>query len=153
MDRADAVEFLEDQYGKYLGVVKRLPQDTAGNLKGIIDAAFRALGVASADLTSASTDDEESDEDLRVQVAYRAMLQIVRDLGATAINVSLASGDSFSLNQIRAAAEKDLAEAKAAVLARFGTLGMIGGDGDELSGFLTIDTNYRSDLRQSEIFG
>lgn len=151
MIRDDAVDFLDDQYGKYLKAVKRLPLDTTGNLKGIIDAAFRALGVASADLLTASTDGEEEDEDLRVQVAYRAMEQIVRDLGATAIDVTLASGDSYRINQLRAAAEKDLLTAKAAVIDRFGTLGPVLGE-DAPFGITTINLNYLKEP-QAEIWG
>ena len=81
--------------------------------------------------------DAEIEEDLRVQVAYRSMAQITRDLGATAFNIST-GGDSFSLNQMRLAAEKDLAEAKSAVLARFGTLGTATSDG----GIVTLDLNF-----------
>ena len=144
MDRADAIAFLSDRYGDYLTAASRTATDLSGKtLKPAIDDAFRALGVLAADLATATTDGEEADEDLRVQVAYRAMQQITRDLGATSFDLST-GGDSFKLSQLRAAAEKDLAEAKAAVLERFGTLGVAPAEGS--SPFVSIDLNYLDDL-------
>jgi len=143
MDRDDAAEFVGDRYGQYLLAVTRDATDTAGDLASVIDDAFRALGVVAADLATASTDGEEADEDLRVQVSYRAMQQIVRDLGATSFDIST-GGDSFKLSQLRAAAEKDLAEAKAAVLERFLTLGVVPAEGADP--FNYIDLNYLDDL-------
>ncbi len=80
---------------------------------------------------------------VRVQLAYRALRQIVRDLGATSFDIST-GGDSFKLSQLRAAAEKDLAEAKAEVMDRFGTLGVVPAEGS--SPFVSIDLNYLNDL-------
>ena len=144
MDRSEAVAFIDDRYGDYLSAASREASDDAGKtLKPVIDDAFRALGVASADLATAETSGEEADEDLRVQLAYRAMQQIVRDLGATSFDIST-GGDSFKLSQLRAAAEKDLAEAKASVLERFGTLGVVPAEGS--SPFVSIDLSYLDDL-------
>lgn len=143
MDRADAAVYVGERYGQYLLAVTRDATDTAGDLASVIDDAFRYLGVASADLATAETSGEEADEDLRVQVAYRSMQQIVRDLGATSFDIST-GGDSFKLSQLRAAAEKDLAEAKAAVLERFGTLGVVPAEGS--SPFVSLDLNYLDDL-------
>lgn len=143
MDRSEAVAFLDDRYSDYLTAASRDATDLSGKtLKSAIDDAFRALGVASADLATAETSGEEEDEDLRVQLAYRAMQQIVRDLGATSFDIST-GGDSFKLSQLRAAAEKDLAEAKTAVLDRFGTLGVVPAEGS--SPFVSIDLNYLDD--------
>ena len=143
MNRDDAAEFVAERYSQYLLAVTRDAEDSVGNLKSVIDDAFRALGYVAADIPTAETDGEEADEDLRVQVAYRAMQQIVRDLGATSFDIST-GGDSFKLSQLRAAAEKDLAEAKAEVLDRFGTLGVVPADG--ASPFVSIDLNYLNDL-------
>lgn len=143
MNRDDAAEFIGERYSQYLLAVTREAEDSAGNLKPVIDDAFRALGYVAADIPTATTDGEEADEDLRVQVAYRSMQQIVRDLGATSFDIST-GGDSFKLSQLRAAAEKDLAEAKAAVLERFGTLGVVPAEGS--SPFVSIDLNYLDDL-------
>lgn len=143
MNREDAAEFVGDRFGQYLLAVTRDATDTVGNLKAAIDDAFRALGYVAADIPTATTSGEEADEDLRVQVAYRAMQQISRDLGATSFDLST-GGDSFKLSQLRAAAEKDLAEAKAEVLERFGTLGVVPADG--ASPFVSIDLNYLNDL-------
>lgn len=144
MNRAGAVDFLNDRYSDYLSAASRAASDASGKtLKPVIDDAFRALGYVAADIPTATTDGEEADEDLRVQVAYRAMAQIVRDLGATSFDLST-GGDSFKLSQLRAAAEKDLAEAKTAVLERFGTLGVVPAEGS--SPFVSIDLNYLNDL-------
>jgi len=144
MDRADAAVYVGERYGQYLLAVTRDATDTAGDLAAaVIDDAFRYLGVASADLATAETSGEEEDEDLRVQLAYRALRQIVRDLGATSFDIST-GGDSFKLSQLRAAAEKDLAEAKAEVMDRFGTLGVVPAEGS--SPFVSIDLNYLDDL-------
>lgn len=144
MNRAEAVAFLDERYSDYLSAASRDASDDAGKtLKPVIDDAFRYLGVASADLATATTDGEEEDEDLRVQLAYRALAQIVRDLGATSFDIST-GGDSFKLSQLRAAAEKDLAEAKAAVMDRFLTLGVV--PAESSSPFVSIDLNYLDDL-------
>lgn len=144
MNRSEAVAFLDERYSDYLSAASREASDDAGKtLKPVIDDAFRALGYVAADIPTATTDGEEADEDLRVQVAYRAMAQIVRDLGATSFDLST-GGDSFKLSQLRAAAEKDLAEAKTAVLERFGTLGVVPAEGS--SPFVSIDLNYLNDL-------
>lgn len=143
MNRDDAAEFVGERYAQYLAVVERDAEDSSGNLKAPIDDALRALGFVAAELATAETDGEEADEDFRVQVAYRAMAQISRDLGATTFDIST-KGTSLKLSQLRAAAVGDLAEAKAAVLERFGTLGIVP-SGEEESLFITIDTNYLAD--------
>ena len=143
MNRADAAAFIGQRYGAYLSAVTRTAEDSPGNLAPVIDDAFRALGYVAADIPTAETDGSaEADEDLRVQVAYRAMAQISRDLGATSFDLST-GGDSFKLSQLRAAAEKDLAAAKAEVLERFGTVGMIASD--DSSPFVTIDLSFLDD--------
>lgn len=142
MDRSDAATFVGERYGQYLLAVTRDATDTVGDLKSVIDDAFRALGYVAADIPTATTDGEEADEDLRVQVAYRAMQQIVRDLGATSFDYSDPDG-SYKLSQLRAAAVVDLAEAKDAVLERFGTLGIVPADGS--SPFISLDLNYLDD--------
>lgn len=142
MNREDAAEFVGDRFGQYLLAVTRDATDTVGNLKSVIDDAFRALGYVAADIPTATTSGEEADEDLRVQLAYRALRQIVRDLGATQFDVSV-DGDSYKLSQLHAAAKADLAEAKAEVLDRFGTLGVVPAEGS--SPFVSIDLNYLDD--------
>ena len=141
MTRDDIAAFVAARFGVYLSAAARGTTDAAGGLATVIDDALRALGVADADLATEATVDALDGEDVRVQVAYRAMSQIVRDLGGI-FNLSTA-GDSFSLYQMRQSAEKDLAEAKAAVLERFGTLGAIPSGSD--SPFVVIDTNYLED--------
>jgi len=143
VNRAEAADWVGERYGQYLLAVSREAEDSAGNLKSPIDDALRALGYVAADIPTATTSGEEADEDLRVQLAYRALQQIVRDLGATSFDIST-GGDSFKLSQLRAAAEKDLAEAKAEVMARFGTLGVVPAEGS--SPFVSIDLNYLDDL-------
>lgn len=144
MDRSEAVAFIDDRYGDYLSAASREASDDAGKtLKPVIDDAFRALGYVAADIPTATTDGEEADEDLRVQLAYRALQQIVRDLGATSFDLST-GGDSFKLSQLHAAAKAELAEAKEAVMARFLTLGVVPADG--ASPFVSIDLNYLTDL-------
>ena len=144
MNRTEAVAYLDDRFADYLSAASRdASDDTGKTLKPVIDDAFRALGYVAADIPTATTDGEEADEDLRVQLAYRALRQIVRDLGATSFDIST-GGDSFKLSQLRAAAEKDLAEAKAEVLDRFGKLGVVPAEGS--SPFVSIDLNYLDDL-------
>ena len=108
----------------------------------MIDDAFRALGVLPGDLATAETTDVEGDVDLMVQLPYRALEQVCRDIGATYFDVTV--GDSFKLSQISGACRKDLEDAKAAVLERFGTVGVVDGDGAS-DGISTIDLNYLAD--------
>lgn len=137
MDRVDIAAYIGARYGAYLDAVSRTAADSAGNLQAPIDDALRALGFAEDELATAETITAESDEDLRVQAAYHTMAQVVRDLRATIFDVNT-GGDSFRLSQIRAAAESELAELRDAVMARFGTLGVVA---DSSAVFATIDTN------------
>lgn len=141
MDRDAAATYLATRLAAYLSATGRTATDGSGNLGEIIDDALRALGVASDDLSTAEAADDAERTDWEVQLTYRALLQITRDLGATHFDVTV--GDSFKLSQVRAAAEKDLALAEAAVLARFGTLGVVAGD--DASPFVAIDLNYLVD--------
>jgi len=143
MNRLDAATFVGLRVSAYLGAAGRAATDTTGSLKEVIDDAFRALGYLEASLTTATTTTATADEDLRVQVMYRALLQVVRDIGATYFDVSV--GDSFKLSQVRTAAEKDLALAMAAMIERFGTLGIVPIAGASL--VWSIDTNYLDDFR------
>ena len=142
MTRDDAATYLGTRIGAYLTAVSRTAEDSDGNLAGVIDDALRALGTAAADLATAAPEGETEEEDFRVQLTYRALLQIVRDLGATYFNVST-GGDSFALNQVRAAAEKDLALAEKAVLERFGTLGVV--PSGDAGAVWSIDLNFLAD--------
>lgn len=142
MNRADAVAIIGTRFAKYLTAASRTAADTTGNLKEIIDDAFRALGFAPADLPTAETSGTVADEDLWVQLPYRALEQVCRDIGATFFDVTV--GDSFKLSQISGACRKDLEDAKAAVLERFGTVGVVDGDGAS-DGLSTIDLNYLAD--------
>lgn len=134
MTRDEAATYVGERLGAYLSAASRTASDAAGGLKPAIDDALRALGYAEADLATAEPDAL----DMQTQVTYRALVQIKRDLGPTFFNVST-GGDSYSLQAVRAAVEKDVEEAKAAVLERFGTLGVIGTDSDSL--FVTLDLN------------
>ena len=91
---------------------------------------------------TAETSGTVADEDLWVQLPYRALEQVCRDIGATYFDVTV--GDSFKLSQISGACRKDLEDAKAAVLERFGTVGVVDGDGAS-DGISTIDLNYLAD--------
>lgn len=141
MNRADGATYLGQRLGAYLSAVNRTAADSAGNLSSVIDDALRALGYAAADVPTAAPAGDEDEEDFRVQLTYRALVQIVRDLGTT-FNVST-GGDSFALNQMRASAEKDLASAADDVLLRFGTTGVVAGDDADV--FVTIDENVLDD--------
>lgn len=142
MNRVEVATFVGERYGAYLTAVGRVAADTDGNLKPAIDDALRALGYATVDLPTAEPTDAEAEEDLRVQVAYRAMAQVSRDLGATNFDITVPDG-SFKLSQLRGAAEADLVKAASEVIARFGTLGVVLGDGG--NPFLTIDLNFLED--------
>ena len=139
MNRADAAAYIGERYGAYLAAVNRTATDSAGNLKPAIDDALRALGYAAAAIPTAAPTDPDAEEDFRVQVAYRAMAQIVRDLG-TMFNLSSDTG-SLSLYQMRQSAEKDLSATKAEVMERFGTTGVVPGDDDD-GPFVTLDLQY-----------
>lgn len=142
MTRDEAAAYIGERLGAYVSAVSRTATDSAGNLMPAIDDALRVLGYADADLASAAPTNATDVEDFRIQLIYRALLLITRDLGATFFDVTV--GDSFKLSQVRVAAEKDLAIAAAVVLARFGTLGVVDGDavGDGLS---IMDLNYLGD--------
>jgi hypothetical protein len=134
MTRDEAAAFLGARLGAYLDAASRTAADSDGNLGPVIDDALRALGYAEADLATAEPDDREGYE---LQLRYRALLQITLDLSVF-INVGTA-GESFSLQAIRQAAEKDLDRAEKAVMDYYGTLGVVAADGDAV--FATLDTN------------
>lgn len=140
MTRDEAVTFIGTRFAAYLANANRTAADTTGNLKEIIDDAFRVLGFAAADWPTAETSGEEADEDLRVQLPYRTLEQVCRDIGATFFDVTV--GDSFKLSQVRAACDKDLERAAKAVVERFGTVGIV--DSDD-GGITVIDLNYLAD--------
>ncbi len=147
MTRAEAATFLGERFSAYLDAVSRTATDSAGNLKPIIDDALRFLGYTAAAIPTAAPTDPEDEEDLRVQVAYRAMAQISRDL-ATSFDVST-GGDSYRLSQMRAAAEKDLAIAALAVFERFGTLAIVSSDGS--SARMTIAYDFLDEAWVDEV--
>jgi hypothetical protein len=60
-------------------------------------------------------------------------------------------GDSIRLSQIRAAAEKDLMTAAAAVMDRFGALGMVSTSDADL--FTTLDFNFLEERWPAEMVG
>jgi hypothetical protein len=142
MNRDQAAFYVGEHFGQYLTQVAREATDTPGNLAAVIDDALRALGYVSADIPSAEPTLPESEEDLRVQLDYRTMLQVVRDLGVLA-NIA-SEGDSIQLRQIRENAEKDLAITAQAVLERFKTLGVVSSTSDDAP-FGLIDLNYNDD--------
>jgi hypothetical protein len=126
MNRAAAVSYLGPRFNKYLTEVGRTAVDSTGNLKEPIDDALLALGYASAELPTADTSAIWDDDAMRLQLEYRLLLQLTRDL---AINMDVRDDTGgASLSQIRKAAEADLETAKQAVLARFSTLGTVSGE-------------------------
>lgn len=136
-------EYAAGRLGGYLSAANRAPTDGGGaSLTPAIDDTLRALGYAEEDIATAEPTEAEAVEDVRVQLIYRALLQLVRDLGATMFNVGT-GGDSYSLRAIRDAAYQDVQLAQTAVLERFGTLGIVPSDAD--NPFITIDTNYLED--------
>lgn len=132
MDRDEAAEFIVGRYGAYVTAVGKAP--TADGLRTIIDDALNIFAMDDADLASL---DSVGEQQFKAQLAYRAIAQLTRDLGTT-FDVTTSSGASFRLNQQRAAAEKDLQEAKEIVLAMFGTLGPVLVDS---SPFITLSFN------------
>lgn len=137
MTRDEAAAFIGERFGAYLAAVNRSASDSAGNLKSAIDDALRALGYATADLATAAPTDPEAEEDFRVQVSYRTMTQVVRDMG-TLFDLS-SEGDSLKLSQMKANAEAELARLESFVLARFGSLGVVGAS--DSNPFATLDIN------------
>lgn len=143
MDRDDAAAYLSERLGEYLIATSRIATDGGtGTLTPAIDDALRALGYAFADLAAAETADDTERDDWEVQLLYRALLQLKRDIGAQYFRVSV-GGESFDLGKIRDSIEKDLTEARDAVIERFGTVGMIPADGS--SGIVTLDLNFLDD--------
>lgn len=141
MDRAGALTFLDVRYGAYLLQVGR--DDSEGDLGFILDEALQYLSVPEADIATWSSETTAGDQDMRVMLAYRFMLQVVRDLGPTQFDVSIDGEGSFKLSQIRAAAERDLALAESAVRQRFRTLGIVPNAEDGIANpFVTLDHNF-----------
>lgn len=138
MNRAAVATWIGNRYGAYLAAVGRTTADTAANLQPILDDALLALGYADADVATANPIEQGAITDFKVMAAYYTMAQIVRDLGALAINVTTEDG-RYELNQQRAAAEKDLAAAELAVLARGLSLYPIA---DDAIGVATINYNF-----------
>jgi hypothetical protein len=139
VNRAGAVTYISTRFGKYLSAAGRAPADGSGLLKEVIDDALLALGYDEATLATAAPEAGTPAEDFRVQLAYRAMVQINRDLGGTVFDVSTA-GDSFKLSQLKAQAKDDLEETRNAVMERFLTLGTV--PSDSTDPFRVIDLNY-----------
>lgn len=138
MNHYEVAAHIGDRYGAYLAAVGREPTYSTNNLKPPIDDAYLALGYAEADIATLDLTDVDAVNDLKAMAAYTAMAQIVRDLGAKAFDIGTSSGSSFKLNQRRAAAEKDLALAEAAVVAR----GLSPVPLSEAGGITTLDLNF-----------
>lgn len=117
MNRAAVATWVGNRYGAYLAAVGRTTADTAANMQPILDDTLWALGYAEAAIATADPTDAEAIDDFKVMAAFQTMAQIVRDLGAKAIDIST-EGDSFRLNQRWVAAKKELEITAAAVEAR-----------------------------------
>ena len=138
--RAEIATWIGLRYGRYLDAVGRLPEDSPEGLGPALDDSERALGGPAYPLAF------EDQEDMLLQASYRTMEQVVRDMGPEFFNVSV-SGNSFSLQQVRAAAEKDLASLKEEMTLAFGSIS--GGGG----GIITMDLNYLTERPTREVFG
>lgn len=90
MDRAAAVEYLEESYGDIRAYVGRTADDTAGGYKPAIDAAFRALGVPRASLATATTAADQ-DGALEALLTYH-VLDLFRRKLATRPDVTAGDG-------------------------------------------------------------
>jgi hypothetical protein len=136
--RDEAVTYVSDRLADYLDAASREASDNPGKtLRPVIDDALRAMGVGEDSLALYATDDPELVIDFQVQVIYRALLQLNRDLGATMINYS-GAGKSYSLQAIRQAVREDLQAAAEDVDKRFGA-----GSGYIDLGFLAPIPEYR----------
>lgn len=149
MTRTEAAAFLAARFPDYLSAGNRAATDDADplvkSLRPVIDAALRALGYARADVATAEPDWTGADDDYELQLEYRALLQLARDLGGSLFDVST-GGDSFRLSQLRSAVEKDLATAERALLARFGTTGPVDlVNGTAAVGTFAWDTDFLDD--------
>lgn len=131
-DRAEIVTWIAQRYGQYLDAVGRPAEDSPEGIGPALDDAERALGIPPIVYPL----QEEDSEDMLLQTAYRVMEQVVRDMGPQFFNIST-GGDSFSLQQVRLAAEKDLADLKTQVLLVFGSLGAP-------AGIVTMNLNFLS---------
>ena len=78
MNRVQTATYTGERLGDYLAAVSRSATDDVGKtLKPVIDDALRALGYSEAEIpTAAPESGSEAETDLRVQVIYRALLQI-----------------------------------------------------------------------------
>lgn len=139
-NRAEIADWIGQRYGRYLDAVGRPAADDPAGLGPALDDAERALGVASYPLV-----DPEDQEDMLLHASYRAMEQVVRDMGPEFFNVSV-SGNSFSLQQVRAAAEKDLASLKEEMVLAFGSVSGRGGP-------IVMELNYLTPRPGGGIFG
>lgn len=142
MDRAGAASEFASRYASYLDATGRPGTDTPLGLGPAIDEALRHLSVPEAVIPVWQGATPEADQDLRVQLDYRLLGQIVRDLGTT-FDISDPEG-SLRLNQMRQAAQDDLAAAKEAVLQRFHTLGVVP-QAAGASPFVTLNLNIFDD--------
>jgi hypothetical protein len=120
MTRDDAAAYVAARYGGYLTAAARGVTDSPGALGEVIDDALRALGYPTGDLATAEPLNPMVEDDYRLQLSYRTLDQVVRDLGASEVDVSLSVG-SFRFKQ-RVSAEKDLERLSVQMLERFGTL-------------------------------
>lgn len=149
MTRDEAVNYIDDRYSDYLDAASRATTDAAGKtLRVVLDDALRALGYVSVDIPTAEPTGTDAEDDYRLQLAFRTMQQVDRDLGATSIDVAI-SGDNFKLSQIKAASKEELARLTEEVIARFGTLGVVLADGS--NPFITLDLNYLDDVWCEEV--
>lgn len=140
MTRAELVTYLGDRFGRYLEAVGRTATDDSANLKPAIDDALLAMGYSRGELATAEPPPAD-EEGYIAQARYHLLKQIVRDLGGDNFNVTL-DGNSFMLEQIWKHAREDLADARASVLALFGTVT----SGHRGNGVATLDLNFLDDV-------
>lgn len=117
MTRAELAAWIGARYGAYLSAASRPATDAPGGLKEPMDDALLALGYLEANLATAAPTESVAVADLRAAGAYFTMVQVVRDLGVL-FDLGTSSGGNYRLSQMRAAAEKDLAQAEAVMLSR-----------------------------------
>ena len=106
MNRDQLASWLGLRYGKYLEACGRPATDTPNGLQPPIDDALLALGYPSDQIVTAAPTSDADVANLTASASFQTMLQINRDLGAQAINITTPEG-SIQLRNMRDAAETD----------------------------------------------
>jgi hypothetical protein len=90
--RTDATEYVAGEHATLLAELSVGSYDDPTGIKGVLDRAFRALGVAQGDLATATVDDADVDK-LEAALDYHVLLRLSRE-AAPRVSIKKSMGSS-----------------------------------------------------------